>query len=268
MKRAAGAGLAFDPDLPAHQTHQCGRDGQTEACGPEAAGRRPVGPTERFENRRVLFRGDADAGVADDDVQHGRLVATRILGHFEDDVPVCREFDRITDKVHHCLAQPHGIPDEARRHLGANVVDEIESFLRGPDGEQLHRVRDQRPRRERDRLQLELLRFALQRAQYLTEDREQRIGRRLHRRQIVPLFRGQFSVERQLDQARDAAHEEAAVMARPGQELRFHADQLHRRVTRLLNVRLDALPLRVSRTTTQTACLRPSPSDSGCTLRR
>ena len=63
VERAAPPGLALDPDPPAHQLDQPGRDRQAQPGAAVLAGRRAVGLVERLEDRPLLLGRDADAGV-------------------------------------------------------------------------------------------------------------------------------------------------------------------------------------------------------------
>ena len=69
VERAAPADLALEPDLPAHHLDQAGRDRQAQPGAAVLAGRRGVGLGERLEEPLLLLGGDADAGVADGEVQ-------------------------------------------------------------------------------------------------------------------------------------------------------------------------------------------------------
>ena len=62
---AAHAGLALQPDLPAHQLHEPERDRQAEAGASVLAGGGHVRLGEGLEELADLLRGHADAGVPD-----------------------------------------------------------------------------------------------------------------------------------------------------------------------------------------------------------
>ena len=66
-ERAALAGRADQLDLAAEQRGQLAADGQTQAGAAVLAAGAGVGLLERLEDEPLLFRRDADAGVADFD---------------------------------------------------------------------------------------------------------------------------------------------------------------------------------------------------------
>src|SRR5262249_56238819 len=72
VERAAPADVALDPDAAAHQLDQPGGDGQPEAGAAILPRRGAVRLGERGEDRLPLVRRDADAGVANLEVQEDR----------------------------------------------------------------------------------------------------------------------------------------------------------------------------------------------------
>ena len=77
VERAALADLALHPDAPAHQLDQLGRDRQAQPGAAVLPGGRGVGLGERLEERLLLLGRDADAGVADGEVQARLLLRLR-----------------------------------------------------------------------------------------------------------------------------------------------------------------------------------------------
>src|SRR5205814_10465111 len=69
---AARSGDALDRDLAAEQCRQLAADGQPEAGAAEATTGRAVRLLERLEDDLLLVRGNADAGVRDDEGDHLR----------------------------------------------------------------------------------------------------------------------------------------------------------------------------------------------------
>src|ERR1700677_3758895 len=74
MEAASLARLALHPDLPSHRLHQTGGDGQSQACSSEPAGGRTIGLRKRFEDELLFFWGNADAGIAHDEVEPQFLI--------------------------------------------------------------------------------------------------------------------------------------------------------------------------------------------------
>ena len=75
MERAAFERCALEPDAPVHQLDQRRRNRQTETSASELARRRSVCLLERLEHRSLFFARDADAAVAHEIVQHGRIAS-------------------------------------------------------------------------------------------------------------------------------------------------------------------------------------------------
>ena len=106
----------------------------------------------------------------------------------------------------------------------------------------LHQLAD----RERNRLELELARFDLREVEDVVEDREQRIGRRLDRHQVVALMLVEAGVERQLGHADDPVHRGADLVAHVGQEFALRAAGFHRLVARPSQVGVGRCAARTS----------------------
>ena len=79
MERAAAPLRALDPDAAAHQLHEALRDGEAETRAAVASGRRAVGLGELLENQRLLGGGDADARVANPNVQRRPAAVTSVV---------------------------------------------------------------------------------------------------------------------------------------------------------------------------------------------
>ena len=77
-KSRPAAHLALHPDAAAHQFHQPGYDGQAQARAAVTPGQRAVDLLEHLEDRRLFLFGDADARVADGEVQQHLVVGLRL----------------------------------------------------------------------------------------------------------------------------------------------------------------------------------------------
>ena len=64
--------------LSTHKPHQARGNGEAEASASEFAGGGAIDLRKRFENRFLLFQGDAQTSVADGEVQFEILVFSRI----------------------------------------------------------------------------------------------------------------------------------------------------------------------------------------------
>ena len=111
----------------------------------------------------------------------------RVLPDGDEDVAVLGELERVADQVRQDLLNPRRVADDAGRHVRVDVADQLEPLLVRAEGERLERVRDRRAERERHRFELELARFDLREVEDVVQDRQQRVGRRPHRGEAVPL---------------------------------------------------------------------------------
>ncbi len=98
------------------------------------------------------------------------LVAADLHQH----VSVLGELDRVADQVGDHLADPPRVADDAGRDVGGDVGNQLEPLLVREQRQRLQRVLDQLADRERNRLELELLRFDLGEVEDVVEQREQR----------------------------------------------------------------------------------------------
>ena len=112
------AGSAVDADCAAHHLDQLFGDGEPEPGAAIAAGGGSVGLEERGEERRDLFRSDADAGIGDGEANRGAAVAEALEAGVEGDVAAVGELDGVGGKVGEYLAQAVGIAAQERGILG------------------------------------------------------------------------------------------------------------------------------------------------------
>ena len=220
MERAAASDFAFDPQPAAHQLDQPQRNRQPEARAAEAARRRAVGLGEGLEDVLLLVGGNADAGIADAEVQErtAGVVGIRRGVDAQHDFALVRELDGVAEDVQEHLAQSAGVADEVGRHVGRDVVGELEPFLRGAERQQLGGVADGLAEIERGVVELEPLRFDLREVEDVVDDPEQRLGRRLHRVEVLVLFGRELGAERQRRHAEDRVERRPDLVAHVGQE--------------------------------------------------
>lgn len=131
---------AFDADGAAHHRRQVltNRQAQTRAAvAPSGAG---VGLKKRLKQLLLLFRRDADAGVAHRKLDHCTIPAAVTPGYVDEDITGGGELDGVADQIDEDLAQPRGVGDQASGHVIVDLVEQVEVFLlrRGADdGENL-----------------------------------------------------------------------------------------------------------------------------------
>ena len=104
-ERRAGARLALDADLAAHELDEAPADGQAEAGAavpPRGGG---VGLRERLEQHVELLGRDADAGVAHREAQRRRGLTLLHEPHRHRHLAALGELDGVADQVGEHLAQ-------------------------------------------------------------------------------------------------------------------------------------------------------------------
>ena len=89
-------------------------------------------------------------------------------------VPMLGELDGVADQVGDDLADAPRIAGNPRRDVGRDVGDQLEPLLVGQQRQRLQRVLDEIDHRERNRLELELLRLDLGKVEDVVEQGQQR----------------------------------------------------------------------------------------------
>ena len=160
-ERGALAGHAGAADPAAHEIGEPRADGEAQAGAAVAARHRRVTQLERLEDLGHAVGLDADAGVADVDAQHRHGAAAvgdeRAQPHLADR----GELDGVAEQVVHDLRQPRPIAEQPVRDVvGDRALDPHRPVAdRGP--RRLDDRRDERPERERRRLDDEAARLDL-----------------------------------------------------------------------------------------------------------
>ena len=142
------------------------------------------------------------------------------------------ELDGVAEQVREHLPHPDRIADDGGGNRRIEIAEELEPLLIGFERQRLQQVLHQRADREGNRLELELARLDLREVEDVVEDREQRLRRRLDRRQAIALLGRQLAVQRQLGHAEDAVHRRPDFVAHVGEELALGAAGFHRLVAR------------------------------------
>ena len=129
VERAPPADLALQPDLPAHHLDQPGRDRQAQPRAAVLAGGRSVRLGEGLEELLLLVGGDADARVADGEVQADLLLGPRLHIDAKHDLAPLGELDGVAHQVDDDLAEAVGVAREGIGHVGRDVVGQLQPFL-------------------------------------------------------------------------------------------------------------------------------------------
>ena len=238
VEGAAGTFAALDPDAAAHQLHQLRGDRQPEAGAAVAARHRGVRLLERAEDLVELVLRNADAGIADREVQ--LRVALAPLEHLDadDDLAGVGELDRVADQVHEHLAEPVGIAHEKVGNFGFDVGGELQSLVLGRDRQPPERVCQVVANAEGPMGELELARLDLGEVEDVVDDVQQVVGGAANELELLALDGIVGALERQLGHTHDAVHRRADLVAHVGEELRLGAGGLLRLPHRLLQRRV------------------------------
>ena len=219
VERAPGPRLAFDPDLPAHEPRQLGRDRQPQTGAFEAARERAVGLGEGLEDRLAFGARDANAGVRDGELQDE---AFGVPGSHRDsggDFAAVGELDGVADQVDQNLPKPVGVPDQSIGHVGLDEGHHLQTLGMGAQGQAFHHGVHPVAQAELRLLQVQPPGFDARKVQDVVEQGEQSVGRRLHGLQIGPLLGDQVRVQHQLRHAGDAVDRRADLVTHRRQEL-------------------------------------------------
>ena len=215
----------------AHQRHQPRRDRQPQP-GPLVPARRRVVPLlEGLEDLLLLLARDADAGVADREVQHLRRprfghrrvgLRGRVLDAGldpDDDLALLGELDGVADEVEQDLPQPARVADQGVGHLRLDLAGQLQPLPVGAEGQRPEGLPQDVPQGEVGVVELELAGLDLGEVEQVVDHLQQGIGRGLDDRQVLALLVGQGRVEGELGHAEDGVHGGADLVADVGQEL-------------------------------------------------
>ena len=214
-ERRALAFAALDADLAVHQVDQVAADRQAEAGAAEAPRRRAVGLRERREQALSGLVRNADAGVANADVQAPRVVHA----DGDDDLAAFGELDGVGQQVGQHLAQAVRIAAHGGGQAVVDAAGQFELLRMGARRHQLHHVFDRLVEIEVEGFDLELAGFDLREVEDVVDDRQQRLARAAHGFQERPLLGVERRLEQQLGEPQHAVHRRADLVAHVGQEL-------------------------------------------------
>ncbi len=219
MKRAAGARVALDRDAPTHHLDERRGDREAESSASKPPRRRPVSLTERFEDRVLFVCGDPDPRVGHGKVEHRAAVVPDVLTNRDHHMAALRELDGVADQIRDDLLHPHRIADDAGRHVGRDITQQLQALLVRAHGQWLQRIADGVGERKGYHFDLESARFDLREVEDIVENRQQRLGRRFDGVEAVGLIRRELGVECQRRHPDNAIHRRANLVAHVRQEL-------------------------------------------------
>ena len=194
-----------------------------ESRAAEAARGRAVFLHEGVEDRRLVFRQDAGAGVdhVDDqrDVRFRRIHAARAHQH----VAGGGELERVRHEVHEDLADAQLVALGPAMQVRIDVEQQLDALLVRALREQVddffHHLADV----EVLRLEAQLAGFDLREVENVVDDREQRVRRALDRRRETALARIELRIEQQFRHAEHAVHRRADLVRHAREEFALRA---------------------------------------------
>ena len=206
----------------AHQLDQLRADRQAQPGAAVGARGRAVGLGEGLEDDALLFRRDADAGVADGEMQQDVVVAVwlpRVTRSSTSprSVNLMALPTRLTST---CRSRPAS-PIEAVGHVGRDVAEPARAPFAARAAPSVARCLSRRARRSKSiGVELKLARLDLGKVEDVVDERQQRIGRLLDQCRDSSRCSAVRSVSSaRLGHADDAVHGRADFVAHVGQEL-------------------------------------------------
>ena len=140
MEYASRTRFALHPNTAAHGFDQAGRDGETEPGPSEFPGHRTVGLRETFEDGFLFLQRNAHPSVGDREMQRGFCFRLFYSLNAEHNLAFRRELHRIAHQIQHDLAQARRISQQSLRHVGKNVIHQLEPFLVSADTDRFQGV--------------------------------------------------------------------------------------------------------------------------------
>ena len=219
MEGAALAELALQPDFAAHQIDQAARDRQAEAGAAIFAGGRAVFLGKGIKYQLLLFRGNADAGVAHRKMHRGSIAMAGALRDAQRDFAIFGELDGVADQVGQDLTDAAGVAQRMGRHFRQDFADQFDVFLVGAQRHRFQGFRDEAVQVEGNVFDEQFAGLDLREVENVVDDGEQRFGRGFDNRHVLALLIGQRGIEGQIGHADDAVHRRADLVAHVGEEV-------------------------------------------------
>ncbi len=142
------------------------------------------------------------------------------------------ELQGVAHEIQQHLPHTHRIADRPLWHRVVHAEGEAQPLLTRTGREALDHLGSDPPHIERHGRDLELSGVDLRHVEHVVDDRQQRVGRALHRIQVFTLLAGQRRFEREFRIAHDPVHWRADLVAHVGEELALGASARLRRFHR------------------------------------
>ena len=237
MERAALPRLALQAHRASEGVHEAGGDGQPQTGAPVAPGGRRVGLHELLEDRLLLARRYADAGIGHVETQHDAVVDRIVPPDVQRDRAPPGELDGVRQEVGEDLPQQSPVADHRVRHVGVHVVRQLDVLAVKAGRERLHQGVEALAEAERVRLDNQLAGLHLREVEDVVDDVEQRVGRLAQGVEMLALRGGQVGLGEQLGRPDDPVEGRADLVADVGEEDALGAVGPLGRVLRLAQLR-------------------------------
>ena len=219
----------LDPHFAAHELDQSLADGQTKSGAAVLPRRRSVRLTEGLEEARQPVHGNADAGVANPEMQTPMSLAVAILFRRGQGFDLYHhltsgsEFDAVAEQVHEHLSQAGDVSDHGLWNPIVHLVGEVQALLCRSGSQEIQGVLDAGAQLERLVLQFQLARLDLREVENVVNDSKEGVAAGINGVHETMLLVSQGRFEQQPRHGDDAVHGGADFVAHVGEELRLGA---------------------------------------------
>src|ERR1700686_1060272 len=213
VKYAALPDFTLHPHFSTHHFYDPAGNGQAQAGPSESPRGGSVRLRESFKYQLLLITRNSDSCVRYANVQMYGVVGLTLRFRVNDDVSMFGELDRITDQIHDQLPETRWISYHCTWHVGRNPGGQFQVFLVGTDRQRLKGVAEKISDFEFNFFQFQLAGFDLREIQYVVDEVQEAVRRRLHQAEILPLFAGELGIEGQIGHPHNAVHRRADLVA-------------------------------------------------------
>ena len=197
-ERAARAGLALQPDAPAHQLDEPPRDREPEPGAAVLARGGHVGLGEGLEEAGRLLSGHADPGVAHGELQLDLVAGTLEQTDREPDLATLGELDRVVDEVGEDLSETERVTAQVLGDRARDVGQELQPLVVGLLGGERDDRADDLVDLEVRGLEVELARLDLREVEDVVDDAEERRAGVVDLADVVALLGVERSLQREI----------------------------------------------------------------------
>ena len=193
MERRAVPTLLSSCKVAVHQLDQLLRDRQPQPGASEPPRRRSVGLREGFEDSACFSLG-IPMPVSRTLNRSGRSFLRGVVrrrsseADIDHDLALIGELDGVAHQVHHHLAKPAGIAEQAIGNIRRDTTGKFETLFGGAHRERSTGFFHQIPHGKGDRFQFQFAGFDLGKIEDIVQQPQQRIGRISNQIDVVALF--------------------------------------------------------------------------------